>query len=375
MRKLGVFWAAVSVAIGGCTVLHSSSNEEDGGIAYYLPKSVVVAKVEVFEREVLNGGNGGNRKNGVKNSKNNNKENNKNNEKKYEYLVAFKTTKGTGETLLPTRGEIIPDVEHRYQLTYSSNPLYHDRYCILTSDKGLLKSIEYAAEDATPKVVLALAELGRKVGAFSVVAPPETTRFNHIGDVIVTFDPFNKEDRASAAEVVNRAFKRKIKVSFDFPELDQLSETPRDKCRGDRGVCFRTKVKTAMILRDADGNALSTTVVEVVNPYHVGYFDLDRAFLVEKIARLGFEDGALTQLTMKKQSEALQAVKLPLAVVDAILTVPTNFIATATGNSAARKKELEDQRAQLNEIANRLATAETGSSVYTETCQGGLKVN
>jgi hypothetical protein len=290
-------------------------------------------------------------------------------------LVAFNTTPAaSGES--PTRGVTIPDAKHRYQLTYNNNPFYHDRYCIATSQhqKGLLDSIEYASEDATPKIVLALAELGRKTGAFTVRLPEETTGFKAYTSVIVTFNPFDRDDRAAAAEIVNRTLNGKVRVRFDFPELDLLSQAAKDKCRGNGGVCFRTKVKTTMLLRDQSGNALSTAVVEVVNPNYIGHFDLDRAFLVEKIARLGFEDGALTHVTMKKPSEALQAVKLPIAVVDLILSIPSNFIATATGSSAQIKQQLEDQRTTIEALEQRLATAAT-ETIYKETCRGRLSVN
>jgi hypothetical protein len=100
--------------------------------------------------------------------------------------------------------------------------------------------------------------------------------------------------------------------------------------------------------------------------------DLDRAFMVEKVHRLGFENGALTQVIMRKPSEALQTVKLPIAVVDAILTVPSNFIAKATGNTQTVQDELSAQRTALNEIKTRLeAGVDATGSTYTESCNGG----
>src|SRR5262249_1773506 len=156
--------------------------------------------------------------------------------------------------------------------------------------------------------------------------------------------PFDPDDTAAAAEVINNSFGtqlgpngpvNKVNVKFEFPEMryfrrDQASA----KCNGDRGLGFRTKVKTLMRLGSDQRTA--TAMVDVVNPYFVGHFDLDRAVMVEKVVRLGFEEGALTQVIMRKPSEVLQTVKLPLAVVDALLAVPANFISTvATGTTSS----------------------------------------
>jgi hypothetical protein len=363
---------AASLLLAGCTVLHSSTYEEDGGIPYYLPKSIIVAKVDAQRR--LKPGR----------------------EKKqdkidsdYDYFVSFNTnTETVGRAQLKaTRGETVPDLNHRFRLTYNANPFFKDRYCILTSESNLLQSIEYATEDATPRIALALAELARKAGAFSrredeEAKPPEDAPLVDYGTVIVTFDPFSDRERQAAEQVINRTFGYNVNVRFDFPDLRQFRPS-REKCRGDRGVCFRTKVQTPMLLRSANdgakvkGEALTTIVlVDVVNPHFIGHFDLDRAFMVEKIVRLGFEEGALTHVIMRKPSEVLQTVKLPVAIVDTILAVPANFIANTAGGATNVNTELQTQRQTINRIEQKLTESgvlqdnAANANIYRERCEG-----
>src|SRR5262245_40409422 len=97
-------------ALAGCTMLHSSSDPTDGGIAYYLPKSLVVAKVELWKIPA---------RSDVPGSKD-------------KYVVGFDTVKPDAQPDAPTRGEIVPDLRERYVLAYGSNPFFHDRYCVLT---------------------------------------------------------------------------------------------------------------------------------------------------------------------------------------------------------------------------------------------------
>jgi hypothetical protein len=341
---------AISLSLVGCTILHSSIDGADGGIAYYLPKTVIVAKVEVYRR--------------LKPGKTEGKT-----DRDYDYLVTFNTEK-PNNLPEPTRGETIPDLKHRFSLTYSNNPFFNDRYCVSTTSNGLLTSVEYATEDATPKIALALAELGRRVGAggfsLSFAEGSGTTLY---GSVTVTFDPFDDNDMRAAARVVNTAFNNNVAVKFDFPDLNPFRHNRVNKCRGDRGVCFRTKVKTPMVLRDASGDVLTSTTVEVVNVNFTGHFDLDRAFMVEKIVRLGFDEGALSQVTMRKPSEVLQTVKLPLAIVEVLLAVPAKAVG---GTNTEINNQLQEQQQTITNIQTQLASGlgETSSSPYKETCKG-----
>ena len=111
--------------------------------------------------------------------------------------------------------------------------------------------------------------------------------------------------------------------------------------------------------------------------------DLSRAFLVEKVLRLGFTEGALTHVIMRKPSEALQVAKLPLAVVDTILAVPANFFSQIGSNSEALKTEVANRKdalaaidQRLNAIQARLDTSpdltDSEKAAFSLKCNGAL---
>jgi hypothetical protein len=376
MRRLGIrlsmMLVAVSSALAGCTILHSSL-DETSGIPYYLPKSVIVAQVNITKL--------GSSLNTAGQSQG-----------PYKYFVELDATNVSGNSgPLKTRGDTVADPNHRYFLTYRSNPLYNDRYCISTDDHNLLTSIEYATEDATPRIALALAQLARKgPQAFAAQLAAET-----VATLTVTFNPYDVSESAAAERAILNALpdnddarKSIPNVKFHFPGLPRFNGEPTVTCRNDRGVCFRTKIKVPMLLTDGSahqpgvkiqtgGKTLSSTVmVDVVNVYYTGNFDLDRTFMVEKVVRLGFEQGALTQVIMRKPSEALETVKLPLAVADALLAVPANFAAKAT-DSAALANTVKSQQDMIDTIQKQLMTGldapgAYNTTPYAEKCVGSV---
>jgi hypothetical protein len=365
MRRLSMPLVAASLALAGCTILHSSRDETASGIPYYLPKSLIVAEVKL------------NRKADHLDSKGDPVG-------PYTYSLEFDESKEG--TVSKTRGDAIPDPNHRFFLTYHNNPLYNDRYCISTDPNNLLTSIEYATEDATPRIALALAQLARR-GPQAFAAQPQ---FEVYKTMKVTFNPYDRTESRAAEKAIINALPDDVPPSFrnlkfHLPGLARFKGEPAVTCRSDRGVCFRTKVKVPMLLTDGSvsetgGQGLTPTVmVDVVNVYHTGNFDLDRTFMVEKVVRLGFEQGALTQVIMRKPSEALETVKLPLAIVDAILAVPANFVDKA-GDGAKVRTALADQQKTIDEIQNQLktgldATGTFNAAPYTEKCVGNLKTN
>src|SRR6266446_1694478 len=66
---------------------------------------------------------------------------------------------GSNQFYITATSTTIPDVNHRYLLKYTHNVLYNDRVCVSTLPSGMLASIEFASEDATPQIVVALASL------------------------------------------------------------------------------------------------------------------------------------------------------------------------------------------------------------------------
>ncbi|MCL4765726.1 MAG: hypothetical protein KJZ80_05805 [Hyphomicrobiaceae bacterium] len=271
----------------------------------------------------------------------------------------------------------VPDHAHRYVLAYRRNSLYNDRVCASTDASGFLNAVEFASEDATPQIVLALAELGAKAPRFGL--PRAGTPGDQDDDEVIryTIDPLDP----SQVRAANLDLGRRLggDIAIDLRGAAALMPSAPDTCDG-KGVCFRTSAKVPIRIVSGSRQQLSPTVdVDIVSQAYLGQMDLERAMLVEKVVRLGFTNGALTHVIVKKPSEALQAVKLPLAVVETLLAVPGNFFGQITGSSAALKSEVENRVAaeraletRMKEIAAHLNTGTSAEAAFQLKCQGAF---
>jgi hypothetical protein len=96
----------VCLGLSGCAIgLTSESTADAEGTVYYLPKSLV-------EITVVKAG------------------------KPESYTIS-------------AQGKSVPDLDHRYVLSYQPNVLYDDRFCIGRDADGLLTTVQFAAEDKT----------------------------------------------------------------------------------------------------------------------------------------------------------------------------------------------------------------------------------
>jgi hypothetical protein len=287
----------------------------------------------------------------------------------------------------------IPDPTQQYILKYNKNVFFHDRVCVSTTANGLLSSVEIGTEDATPQILVTLAALLQTAGgivpggpAFGP-GPPAQKAF-----VRVTIDPFDLNSVARANLAIKQALKLSRAVKLDTSFLRHLGGNDIRSCQG-QGVCFRTTVKMPFaVLHQATDNSVKyetvspTVYVDVVNLKYVGYMNLERAALVENLTGLGFQGGALTQVTMRRPSQALQAVKLPLAIADAILAVPGNLLGRASGSATAlnalntetnNRTSIENAtQTRLTAIEQELSTRASGTSteltVFQPKCNGVL---
>jgi hypothetical protein len=275
--------AASLVNISACTVLESQELSDEG-LIYYLPKTVVTLTITGYGRQTTS-------ETGVEITN------------KYLRLDQVKTT----EIADTTRG-------------YSRSALSTDRVCMGVKPNGLLQTVEAAADDKTGDIIVSVAKLFGRLGgpgAFAgKVAVVEKVPFRTID---VSLDPLDRTqwlmvDRAVAQAFPDVANARGYK--FGVEGYDQLirDATAPDFCPVG-SVCYRTKTPVRVSLGDT-----SSIYVDIVNRRVTGHIDVTRALMVEKITKLGFSDGVLTSVRIRKPSEALAVAKLPLTVVDAVLT-------------------------------------------------------
>ncbi len=117
-----------------------------------------------------------------------------------------------------------------------------------------------------------------------------------------------------------------------------------------RGVLYRPNIsRTLTVMHKADPNGrgswrlLLTKQVEVPNRAPVFAVEVNRSLFVDRVTDLEFTDGVLTNVSVKKPSEAAAFVEIPLAVVSAVVALPGTIVKLKI-NDASNTEQLIGRR-------------------------------
>jgi hypothetical protein len=316
----------VCLGLSGCAIgLTSESTADAEGTVYYLPKSLV-------EITVVKAG------------------------KPESYTIS-------------AQGKSVPDLDHRYVLSYQPNVLYDDRFCIGRDADGLLTTVQFAAEDKTQQIVYNISRLLAGAGQPRfTVDPPVPPQVPPI-TFKMTIDPTDWRDVTAFEASMNDTFGKPAdgraadKLMLDMPGFTHRQQK-RIACPPDE-ICFRT-MKTVPVGIRLGPSPRAVTYVDVVNPDDMGRVSVKRALLVERVTKLWFDRGALRGIVMRKPSEALGLSMLPLNVVKAVLSTPSDLIAGAFGDTKYKKdviQEISQIKTELDKIKDEGAVI-PGSPIY-----------
>ena len=258
----------------------------------------------------------------------------------------------------------IADSRYPYVLQYDPSVTSNDRVCIGVSQSGLLQSVEGAADDKTGDIAIAIAKLAGRLagpGAFAGALTQEKAKnlFVELRTMTIEIDPLD-ERQWHAVNTAMRANLGPIAANYEFGvgDIKNLVGAASPKSCPLNSVCYRTRVPVQLFLARKRGHqyqVTSSVFAKVVSQKVTANVDVSRAFMVEKVTRLTFNEGVLIAVNMKKPSEALAVAKLPLTVLDAITTsalaAPGNFLAKVNG-SAATAKLVEDAATTEQKVAD-----------------------
>jgi hypothetical protein len=255
----------------------------------------------------------------------------------------------------------IADRDRAYSLQYDPSMRSNDRVCLGVDNKGLLASVEGAADDKTGDIVVAIAKLAGRLmgpGAFAAAANSSITdaETGKLRDFSLEIDPLNPKHWEQVNSFLDQHYgKAGKRYSFGIQGVKDLMPdgTNAGRCPPN-SVCYRTRVPVRFVLTDDQGRVNSSYYKEVVSQRVTGRVDVSRALMVEKITKLSFTNGVLSGVNIRKPSEGLAVAKLPLTVIDAITTsalaAPGDFLAKATGNTKAYSDSLKQAAANETDI-------------------------
>ncbi len=245
----------------------------------------------------------------------------------------------------------VADPHSQLALRYRHSALSHDEFCVATNGNGLLSAVHFKGRDRTGDVLVRVADLVTRFARFRSLEgdpdlPPKETIFARVIDFDRKLRHRRGKDRyvylANETKIVSG--QKRFSISVDHHGyFSRAGAKPYSDHCPDGYICYRRTVPVTFQLHDGEGKVVQTSTVSVVDPSRVYKVAVTRAFLVEKVTKLTFSAGVLSGVYMRKPSEAAALASLPLAILDRILEVPSNFIARAFGTAESRKSVKDDR--------------------------------
>jgi hypothetical protein len=246
-----------------------------------------------------------------------------------------------------TDPEFVPDPDHRYLMRYRPLPNYHDTFTVEVNDRAFIKKAHVTTKDETPTIIANIAKALGALGKFEAAILP-SSGVDHLGTL--TVDPTDPDAVARALRRLNRIARtyaeaalahcgsgrgkdeeagggarcdRLARAAKGDPVVQLEITPPRPIVAGAPsdctvGLCYR--IKEPYIVSFSVGGRRFVKIIEVPNRAALVELDIRRAFLVQKIQNIDFdESGFLLKVDIHKPSELLAASELPLTVINAIL--------------------------------------------------------
>jgi len=280
-------------------------------------------------------------------------------------MIRLTFDQSTNSIKVETR--FIPDPNYFYTLSYLSDPASYDKVTVGISEKtGMLEKVDVNVTDQRVAIIQKLLAISKEVAKLFTFPAPGA--FPALQKLRVDIDPdiFIFKDRDSLDR--REKFLNDLNTKYGIEKFNL-------KCQGagddqvhlvtqgpsfQQGVYYRPLISydlTFAYKAQPDPQADPVTItkmqtIELPNGAPILSIDVTRAALAGKTVNLVFSDGLLTSIYIKKDSEALKAINIPLEVVKTIVSLPTDLISFRIGLLRKRADLLDAQRLELEALMN-----------------------
>ena len=258
----------------------------------------------------------------------------------------------------------IGDTEHSYILDYKASPLASDDFIVkVHSRERVLTSVKVKTDDNTDEIVVKIAETAAIFEDSKAVTAAETL-------LEIEIDPANQKDIEYAREALHKVSNGAVSY-FEIPNQSLSAGLVGSTCSG---ICYRLPLKYSVRF-GFDNGRVFTRNISLPNGGPIVSLNLNRAAFVEKVHEISFTDGSPAEMKLKKPSEGLEFVALPIEIVKAILQAPAEILQLKI-NQNDKEKELansknEKLKAQA-ELAKTLANNRGGVLVESSQAESNL---
>jgi hypothetical protein len=256
------------------------------------------------------------------------------------------------------------DTQHTYVLDYKTSPLASDEFTVkVHPQERVLTSIKMTTDDKTGEIIVKIAETVAAFEESPAVSTAETL-------LDIEIDPSDNADITFAANALKN-LSGGVVSTFEIPN-QQLSTSLKDSeldkkgCRSVSGICYRLPVKYYVRFGFNDGRVFSRSI-SLPNAGPIVPLNLSRAVFVEKVHEISLTDGSPAEMKLKKPSEGLEIVSLPLEIAKAILQAPAEILQLKI-NQNDKEKELANSKNEKIKAQAELAKtlAARGKGIITE---------
>lgn len=270
------------------STLGSSGAEAEKGLAYHLPQGVLSIKILPDEDEA-----------------------NEDEANKY---------------TLTTEVSYMPDPSARYILQYNPN---HNADDVIDAHvaKGLLTNVNATSHEQTDEIIVELTKSLKEGVKAATFLPGAEVQMD--GEKIKLPDFIDVE--IGAKELIKEGRKKlgAFEVTLERVGPDSAyAKQPRTSPQGDSSsVYYRILLPYKLtVLPSQASNFHYERIVYLPDESPVISIDISRAMFVENDAKLTFDHGVLTDVSIKKPSSTLKAATLPFNVLSEIIKLPTEIL-------------------------------------------------
>lgn len=233
-----------------------------------------------------------------------------------------------------------PDPNNIYKVFYDANAYNDDKNKITVNKKLLLDSASGQSKNRTGDIVVELSRFSsvvrRPLGESNFVLTNVSKRQEKSEQFIkmVSWSDLQAGFHSDGIPLPDDSMLKIVSGPFSTTSSSHAtpSPTPTDACSA--SFCYRTLTPVVLRLGNHEQIAL------IADERYTHGVDIDRAALVETKTDLTFNEGVLTGVSIEKPSSMLAAASLPLTMLKAILSAPTEILQLKINYDSAKENAL-----------------------------------
>jgi hypothetical protein len=232
----------------------------------------------------------------------------------------------------------VPDPDQVFAVNYNPSVFASDDVQIEVDKFGYLAKVSVTTDVVADDIIINVA---KAVAAFPAATLPP-------GNAIATvsFDPTNTLDLDAANRHLS-SIKKNLKIRL-HPAASKAGPNAVAAItrRSYTGIAYRPLTPLVLeLLRDEVVEDQITVLVP--NASRIMTIPISRSGFVERVSAVEFESGVIAKIALKKPSEALAFVSIPIEVAKAIISVPAELIQLRVGATNAEKELYEAEKARM----------------------------